>query len=116
MRTNEENLDLFADLLEPTAAILGDKEIAAVARKGEPKVKLVKLAIKRHHKEVIELLAGLEGQDPESYVVPGPLALTAKLLKLVNNPDVQELFTLGPLTGGGSSGGPVTAHTQAAEQ
>ena len=93
MRTNEENLDLFADLLEPATEIISDGEISSVLQRGEPPIRAVKLAIKRHKKSVVEVLALLDGECPETYVVGSPIVLFNKLLALLKNPDIQELFT-----------------------
>lgn len=104
-RTNEEQLELFADLLEPAAEIIGDKEVAEILRgKGKP-VTAVKLAIKNHKSAVIALLAALEGEDVNSYKVPSPAVLTMKLLAFLNSDELKDLFISQPQkTGAGSSG------------
>ena len=95
MRTNEQNLDLFADLMEPLAEILTDEAVtSAVKGEGGKPIKAVKAAIKGHHRAIIEILAALEGLDADSYVVPPPAALLMKIMNLINDPDVQSLFTL----------------------
>lgn len=101
----EEALDLFADLLEPATAIIGDKEVAEAARaKNLPRA--VKLAIKGHKQEVIEILAALNGEAPEEYAKGMTvLTLPVELLKLLNDPMVQNLFqSQGQRTEEGSSG------------
>lgn len=94
MRTNEENLDLFAELLEPCAEIFTDPEVKENAQKGETRIKAIKAAIKNHKQAVILLLAAIEGIDVDEYIVPPPLQFMRKLLEIINRPDVQELFTL----------------------
>lgn len=89
-----DNLDLFADLLEPAAEILGDKELADVLKDGGKPVKAIRIAIKKHKSAVIEMLAALDGVPAAEYKAPGPIALTAKLLKLLSDPELQDLFTL----------------------
>lgn len=95
-RTNEESLDLFADLLEPCATILGDKEVTA-AFEGGNMLKAIKTAIKTHKPEMIEILAILDGADPATYRV-NPLMIPVRFLKLLNDPAtgdaIKELFTL----------------------
>lgn len=111
-RTNEEQLELFADLLEPAAEIISDKEVAEILRgKGKP-VTAVKLAIKNHKSAVIELLAALDGKTPEAYSVPGPVALTAKLVAMLNDPELKDLFTLQPQKTGAGSSGAATESTE----
>lgn len=91
-RTNEEQLDLFADLLEPAARVIADKEIARIVKSGEPLVRAISVAIKRHKAEVIEILAILDGEDPKEYKV-NALTIPVKLARLLAIPEVQEFFT-----------------------
>ena len=109
MRNNEESLDLFADLLEPVASILADKEVEAALR--EKKVRGVKVAIKNHKPEIIEILALLDGVPVEDYRV-NLLALPGKVLELLNRPEVADLFqSLGRMNVAAISGS-VTARTK----
>ena len=89
-----DNLDLFADLLEPAAEILGDKELAEILKSGGKPVRAIRLAIKNHKGAVLEMLAALDGVPAAEYKAPGPIALTAKLLGWLNNPELQNLFTM----------------------
>lgn len=86
----EEALDLFADLLEPASEIMTDKEFVEYTRAGNA-VKAVKTAIKEHKKAVIEILARLDGVEPDEYKV-GVLTIPVKLLELVNDPALKDLF------------------------
>lgn len=91
----EKALDLLADLIEPAAAIMADKEITNAVRANLPKIKIVKAAIKNHKAEVIEILAILDGEDPKKYAEKVTLfTLPAKLLEIFNDPDLMNLFTL----------------------
>lgn len=92
MRSNNENLDLFADLLVPVSEILTDKEVVEFAQTDRPRA--IKAAIKNHHDAVIELLAIMEGVDPAEYIVPPPVQMMLKIIELLNRDDVKELFTL----------------------
>lgn len=91
-RSNEEELDLFADLLEPAAEIIGDKEVADVIRNGGKKITAVALAIKNHKSEVIKILARIDGVPVEEYKV-NAITLPIRLINLLNIPEVGELFT-----------------------
>ena len=91
-RTNEEELDLFADLIEPVAEILADPEIRDNWKPGEKPVKLIRMAIKNHKREIIEILARIDDVPVDEYHVSA-LTLPVKVMRLVNNPEVQELFT-----------------------
>lgn len=90
----EEALDLLADIIEPAAAIMADKEVAQISRSGGPVIKLIKPMIKNHKKEVIEILAVLDGEDPKEYAKKVNLfTLPKKLLDVVNDPDMRNLFS-----------------------
>ena len=92
-RTNEQELELFADLLEPFAEILGDKAVSDVFRsKGKP-ITAIKYVIKNHKAAVIEILARIDETPVEEYHVSA-LALPVKLLNLLNRPELKDLFTL----------------------
>lgn len=93
-RTNEEQLELFADLLEPAAEIMGDEKIANVLRPGGGKlVKAFELAFRNHKEAVIRILARLDDCPVERYQVPDFATLWEKVVEFVNMPGVQELFT-----------------------
>lgn len=76
----ERTLDVIADLIDPIAEIASDEEVVALFRRGkvpegvEPRDFFVKRACKaaqallRGHKpQVIQILAAIEGTDPEEY-------------------------------------------------
>lgn len=113
MRTNEEKLELFADLLEPVTDILSDPDVAAAWR-SEKTVKAIRMTIRGHAREIVEVLALIEGADPEKYEING-LALLLKLIDLLNRPDVKQmvdgLFTLQGQIGEGAPSGPAMPNT-----
>lgn len=109
MRSNEEALELFADLLEPAGEIIGDEEVKRYFRENE-RMKAVKCAIKNHKAAIIEILARLDGEEPENYKV-GVFTLPAKVINLLNNEDIQVLFTGQGQNGEGASSGSVTEST-----
>ena len=86
----EAALDVLADLFEPAAEIVSDKEIADLY-KSEQLLKAVKVALKKHKKAVIQILAITEGEDPETYE-PNVLSLPAKLIEIFNDPELMGLF------------------------
>ena len=93
MNDNEKKLEQFADLLEPFAEILADKEVSELLQKGGKPIKAIVYAIKHHKAEVISILATMDGIAPEDYKFNG-FVVTKKLLGLLNNPEIKELFTL----------------------
>ena len=113
-RTNEEKLDLFADLLEPVGEILSDNALGEMVKTKQKPLKAAKHAIKNHKSAVIEILALLEGVEPEEYEV-NLLQLPIKLMNFINNPEVQELFTLQGQNGGLAFSGSATENTEGEE-
>ena len=103
-RTNEEALDLFADLLEPVGAVLSDKDLIESVKKGDSRIKSAAIAIRNHKPEVIQILALLDGVPVEEYKV-NLLELPIKVVRLLNRPEIKELFIgAEPKNVAGSSG------------
>lgn len=109
----EDALDILADLLEPAAEIFGDKEVSRLYREG-PRVKAVKYLLKQHKSEVLEMMAVLDGEDPAKYK-PGILTLPAKLLEILNDPELVSLFTSQEQSKEKTSSGPAMETTEATE-
>lgn len=110
-RTNEEQIELFADLLEPAAALLGDKELRDMINRKEPLISAAAAAIRNHKSEVIQILALLDGVPVKEYRV-NLLVLQVKLVRLLNKPEVQELFTGAGQMIDAVSSGYATANTE----
>lgn len=112
-RTNEEKLELFADLLEPVTDILSDPEVAQAWRT-EKTVAAIRKTVKGHKREIIAVLALIEGISPDEYEING-LALLLKLIDLLNRPDVKQmvdgLFTLQDRIDAAAPSGPATENT-----
>lgn len=106
-RTNEEQLDLFADLIEPVGEIVADKAVRDTLA-AKKTAAAAKYAIKNHKSAVIEILARLDGVEPEEYRVPGPLGLAAKLLALLNTKEFSEVFIGREQKNAAESSGPAT--------
>lgn len=115
VRSNEDKLELFADVLEPFAALLADGEVMGVLNRNEPIIRAVSLAIKRHKAEVTEIFARLEGVEPEEYDF-NPMRVTFKALQFFGRSDVQqmvrELFTSPEQNDAGASSGAATENIE----
>ena len=109
-RTNEEALDLFADLLEPVGTVLADKELRESVQRGDTRLKSVSIAIRNHKQEVVTILALLDGVPVEEYRV-NLLALPVKLVRLLNLPEVKELFIGAEQKNVAASSGSATENT-----
>lgn len=92
----EEALDVLADIIEPMAIILADKDVKAmVMNKDEktPIIKLVKPLIKNHKSEVIAILARVADMPVEEYEkTVNVFTLPVQLMDLINDPQVKSLF------------------------
>lgn len=87
----ERALDVLADLIDPVAEILGDREISEALQAGKAPAKAIKLALKNHKRAVLDMMAAIDGEDPETYQ-PSLFVLPKRLLDLLNDPEVQQLF------------------------
>ena len=96
----ERALDVIADLIDPISEIFADEAIRKAA--GGNKLDLVKIILKGHKKSIIEILAILDGEDPKTYEV-SLISLPAKILELLNDPELASLFGLQGQTGGATS-------------
>lgn len=107
----EEALDLIVEILEPITKIMSDKQIAEAYQKVS-KLEAIKIAIKNHKTEVIEILAILDGEDPEEYEV-NVFTLPVKILEILNDPELVKLFGSQGQTGGAKSSGSVLENIEA---
>lgn len=107
--TNDESLELFADLVEPVAAIIIDEEVRK-ALSDNKKARAVKLAIKRHKHEVLEILALIDGVPIDDYKV-SVLTIPVRLMEIVNRPEFTELFTSQGQTSAANVSGSATENT-----
>ena len=83
-------LDLIADIIEPATEILADPAIKEAFSRS--KMAAIKVAIKSHKNAIREIVARRDGKNAEEYHFTA-LSLPVKLLSLLNDPDLQQLFT-----------------------
>lgn len=111
--TNDQSLDMFADMLEPVSVILADKDVMSHFSKGTIAAG-VAYAIKRHKTEVIQILAATDGVPVEEYKV-NPFTVPVKLIRLFSMPEFKELFTpAGQMTESAFSGSPTESTEEGA--
>ena len=106
----EKALEALGEIIEPAVKIMQDPAVVSAARAGNT-LEIVKIMCKNHKKEIITILAVLDGEDPDTYEV-SLLTLPAKLLELLNDPEVQKLFTSPGQTEGETSFGSVSENTE----
>ena len=105
----EEALDILAELIEPVCEIMADKEIGEVFKQN--RFKAIGLAIKNHKKAVMQILATMDGVPVEEYKC-NVFSLPVKILELLNDPDMIQLFQYQGQTGDANSSGSASENTE----
>ena len=98
----ESALDILADLIEPAGEIMSDKEIGEVFK--ENRFKAIGLAIKKHKKAVMQILATMDGVPVDEYKC-NVFSLPVKILEILNDPEMIRLFQYQGQTGDAISSG-----------
>lgn len=89
----EEALDALCDLIDPTVEIFADSEILETY-KTKPKIVLVKTLIKKHKKNIIEILAILNKKTPEEYEKTMSISsLIKEMLDVANDKELTDFFS-----------------------
>lgn len=103
--TNEQALEALADLIDPIAEICKDKEIISILQNKERnKMDAVKRLLRCHKTEVITVMAILDGVSPSEYKL-NIMTLPLKVVEILNDPELVQVFTSQlPKTGQASSG------------
>lgn len=110
----EEAIELLGDILEPTTVILADEKVAEMYKKA-PALSIASYILKNHSKEIKEILARLEGEEPETYKC-NVFTLPAKVLQILNDEDLKSFFESQTAEMLKSASGAVTANTEEEEQ
>ena len=105
----EAALDLLADLIEPAGEIMSDKEIGEVFKKN--RFRAIGLAIKNHKKAVMQILATMDGVPVDEYKC-NVFSLPVKILELLNDPEMIQLFQYQGQTGDANSSGSASENTE----
>lgn len=105
----EAALDILADLIEPAGDIMSDKEIGEVFK--ENRFKAIGLAIKNHKKAVMQILATMDGVPVEEYKC-NVFSLPVKILEILNDPEMIQLFQYQGQTGDAKSSGSASVNTE----
>ena len=89
---NEEALDLLADIIEPASEIMSDQKVVGILRSGKPTMFAVAEILKSHKKSTIEIIAAIHRKKPEE-VKFNVITVTRDILDILNDPQVQQVFT-----------------------
>ena len=105
----EEALDILSGLIEPAGEIMSDKEIGDVFK--ENRFRAIGLAIKNHKKAVMQIMATVDGVPVDEYKC-NVFTLPVKILELLNDPALVQLFTYQGQTGDANSSGSASGNTE----
>ena len=105
---DEDALDLLADLIEPAETIFSDKDVQSANSKSMWKA--VKVAIKKHKKEVMEIMAILDGAPVEDLHI-NVLSLPIKVMEVISDKDLVNFFVSQGQNMESTSSGSVTENT-----
>lgn len=90
--SNEEKLELLADLMDPVGEIIGDEDVLKLAADMKLAAAAAQ-AIRGHKGAVLRILAAIEGEDPEKYHLDGAVLLVKALARLNEIQEItKELF------------------------
>lgn len=106
---NEDALDLLADILEPVAHIFADKEF--VEQMQVNKMSAIQHVIRNHKRDVLTIMARLEGVSVEEYQCT-IFTLPMALLEMMNDPDLIDFFKSQGLKINGESFGSAMANIE----
>lgn len=110
----EKAIEVFADLLEPISEILSDKEVTNGIQADLPKIVIIRKAMKNHAKAIVKILAILDDENPETYEV-NFVTIPIKLMELMNDEALTDLFTSQAQTTEENSSGSATENTEESE-
>lgn len=110
---NEEALDLLVRIIDPAVALMQDQEAVAKLYKKGTQLEGVKDLIGKHKKEVIELLAAIEGVPADEYEF-NALMIPIRLLEILNDKELVAFFTAQQNLASNGSSGDATENTGAA--
>lgn len=88
---NYETLDALADIIEPTSVILMNEKVKESFAKEKNKLMIAKTLLKECPKEIIEILARLDGKSVDEYkctLVSVPVAV----LEILNDEAMTDFF------------------------
>lgn len=90
-------IDVIADILDPITVIMADKEIQAIAKQTPrpPAIVIAKTILKNQKAAILEILARLNGEDPETFnpsLIKLPFMLMELIKEISKDEDLASLF------------------------
>ena len=100
----EAALELLADVMEPASVILDDAEVREAFRVGKNRIRTAAIVLKRHKKEMLEILAAVNMTPVEDYR-PNPYEVMRSTINVLSDPGLTDFFgSQAPKKAAGSSG------------
>lgn len=88
---NEDALDVLANIIEPATKIIANDKVKNAYKSGN-KMEVAKEVLKGNKKELVEILAALDGVPYKNYKANIPEMLN-KIFELIDDMDVMQVFT-----------------------
>ena len=108
---NEDALDLLADIIEPASEIMSDQKVVQAFKSGKPTMFAVAEILRNHKRSVIEIIAAMHKEDPDK-VKFNTVTLTNDVLEILNDPQIEQVFSSQSQTSEKASSGSATANTE----
>ena len=100
----EDAISVLTELVEPVSTILSDKAIGDEYRKGVTRAKFVADIIKKHEKEVVEMLSILDGTTRKKYLAKSNvMSIVKDAMYIINDEAMQDFFMSQGQTSSGSA-------------
>ena len=113
---NEDALELLADILDPLSDIMTDGEFIRILQDGSTtKMAIIQYLLKNQSKQIIRILARMDGTPVEDFEV-NILSLTTKLLDVFNDKEMVDFFKSQGQMLAGETSGSATENTEATEE
>lgn len=111
----EAALELLADVMEPASVILDDAEVKASFQVEKNRFRTAAIVLKRHKKEMLEILAAVNLTPIEDYK-PNPYEVMKSTIDVLSDPGLTDFFgSQAPKKAAGSSG-PASESTEALKE
>ena len=108
-----EALDLWAEILEPAAVIMADKEILSIYQSGKPKILMAKYILKNYKKEMIAIMKAIDPAPVNGLnLITRTLAVIAEIGQEIDPGDLGDFFTSPDQNGQDITSGSRMANTE----
>ena len=108
----EAALDLLADVMEPASVILDDEDVKDAFRANTNRIKTAALVLKKHKKEMLQILAAVNMTPIEDYK-PNPYEILRSTIDVLSDRGLTDFFGSQAPKMAVESSGPVSVNTEA---